>query len=132
MSMQSHAWAIGWSVWAKNRAVFVMTAAYLLVSSIAEALGFDRVCLWVFDKDGRTLYLKACHVQAVAAYRDTCRVDSSKITSFSLDRGEAVLVASSFCSFSGAKEFLGSSGETVVARESIGWNTARRREASET
>ncbi len=87
----------------------------MLVSSIAEALGFDRVCLWVFDKDGRTLYLKACHGLDASLYRDSCRVDSSKITSFSLDRGEAVLVTSSFCSFSDAKEIFGSIRETVVA-----------------
>ncbi len=35
MSMQSHAWAIGWSIWAKNRGLFLAMAAYLLVSSIA-------------------------------------------------------------------------------------------------
>jgi signal transduction histidine kinase/DNA-binding response OmpR family regulator len=87
----------------------------MLVSSIAEALGFDKVCLWVFDKDGRTLYLKACHGLDAGAYRDTCVVDGSGITSFSLDRGEAVLVSSSLCSFSEAKDFLGSSGEAVVA-----------------
>ena len=35
MSMQSHAWAIGWSIWAKNRGLFLAMAVYLLVSSIA-------------------------------------------------------------------------------------------------
>jgi len=87
----------------------------MLVSSIAEALGFDRVCLWTFDKEGLLLLLKACHGLDVGAYRDSCTMDSSKITSFSLGRGEAVVVSSSPCSFSEAKEFLGTSGEAVVA-----------------
>jgi len=75
-------------------------AAMVVVSAIVQGIGFDRVCLWLFDEDGKSLSLAACHGMGEGMLGQTLTLEESRVMSLPLEAGDAFMASGSVCDLS--------------------------------
>ncbi|MBI5190971.1 MAG: response regulator [Nitrospirae bacterium] len=72
-------------------------AANVVVSAIVQGVGFDRVCIWLYDDEGGNLTLTACHGLGSDERMQVLSIDGSGFSGLPVEEGVAFLTAGSVC-----------------------------------